>query len=165
MMMCLGQFVFGLTTLAFQELQRQTSWRHATTSRVGARAANQFLGVGDDTITLPGVIVPEFGLRLSLDEIHRMADTGAAWPLVDGTGRVYGQFVITEKSETGTLFDRAGRPARIEFSIALRRVDDNAVDAPQPEPQPPRATQPSTTRRTTTAGAPTTAYWGNETRR
>lgn len=131
MMMCLGQFVFSLTTLAHQELQRQTNWRHASTSRIGARAAHQFLGVGDDTITLPGLIVPEFGQRASLDEIHRMADTGAAWPLVDGTGRVYGQWVITDKAETGTLFDRYGQPMRVEFTISLKRVDDNIIDSAQ----------------------------------
>lgn len=128
MMMCLGQFVFSLTTLAHQELQRQTNWRHASTSRVGARAALQFMGPGDDTITLPGLILPEFGQRISLDEIHQMADTGAPFVLVDGGGRVHGQFVITDKSETGSYFDQLGTPKRIEFSITLKRVDDNIID-------------------------------------
>ncbi len=129
MMMCLGQFVFSLQTLAYQELQRQTNWRHASNSRIGARPASQFLGVGEETITLPGFIVPEYGDPYALDEITAMADTGAAHALVDGLGRVYGQWVITDKSETGTLFDRNGQPKRIEFSITLRRVDDNKVDS------------------------------------
>ena len=30
MMMTLGMFVFGLPTLAYQELQRTTEWRHAS---------------------------------------------------------------------------------------------------------------------------------------
>ena len=38
MMMSLGMFVFGLTTLAYQDMQRQTSWRHPGNSRVGTRA-------------------------------------------------------------------------------------------------------------------------------
>jgi phage protein U len=128
MLMALGQFVFGLHTLAFQSLQRQTAWRHAQNSRVGARAASQFLGAGDDTITLPGVVLPEFGSRMSLDELHTLADAGQPLALVDGNGRVYGQWVITEKSETASYFSRTGEPARIEFSVSLRRVDDNIVD-------------------------------------
>ncbi len=128
MMMCLGQFEFGLTTIAHQELQRQTAWRHASNNRVGARPASQYLGVGEETLTLPGSIVPEFGQRSSLEELHRMADTGAAFALVDGLGRVYGQFVITDKSETGSLLDRYGQPQRIEFSLTLRRVDDNLIE-------------------------------------
>lgn len=130
MMMALGQFVFSLHTLAYQDLQRQTNWRHASNSRVGARAAHQYVGAGDDTLTLQGLIVPEFGQRLSLDELHAMADTGAAWPLVDGLGRVYGQWIITDKSESGTLFTQYGQPRRIEFSLSLKRVDDNLVVRP-----------------------------------
>lgn len=128
MLMALGQFVFSLQTVAFQSLQRQTAWRHAQNSRVGARAASQFLGPGDDTITLPGVILPEFGSRMSLDELHTLADAGQPLALVDGEGRVYGQWIITEKSETASYFSRTGQPARIEFSLSLRRVDDNIVD-------------------------------------
>ncbi|MBX9612440.1 MAG: phage tail protein [Burkholderiales bacterium] len=129
MMMSLGQFVFSLPTLAHQELQRKTNWRHGSTSRIGARPALQFMGLGEETITLPGVILPEFGQRTSLDQIHQMADTGAPFVLVDGMGRVYGQFVITEKSETASYFNQLGDPRRIEFSISLQRVDDNIVDA------------------------------------
>lgn len=129
MLMALGQFVFGLQTVAFTSLQRQTAWRHAQTSRVGARAASQFVGPGEDTITLPGVILPEFGTRMSLDELHSLADAGQPLALVDGEGRVYGQWVITEKSETASHFGRTGEPLRIEFSLTLRRVDDNVVDS------------------------------------
>jgi uncharacterized protein len=127
MMMCLGQFVFSLSTLAYQELQRQTSWRHGATSRIGARPALQFMGPGDDTITMPGTILPEFGQRTSLDEIHDMGDTGEPFVLVDGAGRVYGLFVITDKSETHSYLDQLGRPKRIEFTITLKRVDDNTI--------------------------------------
>jgi phage protein U len=128
MLMGLGQFVFGVSTAAFTQLERSTAWRHAQNSRVGARAASQFVGPGDDTITLPGVILPNFGNRRSIDELHDMADKGDAYALVDGEGRVYGQWVITEKRETLSLFTANGQPKRIEFSLTLRRVDDNVID-------------------------------------
>lgn len=129
MMMCLGQFVFSLTTIAHQELQRQTNWRHGSTSRIGARPALQYMGQGDDTITLPGVILPEFGNRAALDEIDQMADTGEPFVLVDGIGRVYGQYVITDKTETASYFDQIGTPKRIEFSITLKRSGDDNRNA------------------------------------
>ena len=44
MMLALGMFVFSLSTAAYQELQRQTNWRHASNSRLGAVPARQFLG-------------------------------------------------------------------------------------------------------------------------
>ena len=117
MMLALGMFVFSLHTLAYQEMQRQTDWRHAANNRVGAQPARQFLGRGEDAITLPGLLLPELaGTTVSLDALRQMADTGKAWPLVDGTGRMRGLYVIESLSEGQTLFFRDGTPRRIAFS-------------------------------------------------
>ncbi|UVM63283.1 phage tail protein [Pseudomonas hefeiensis] len=129
MMLALGMFVFSLSTAAYQELQRQTEWRHASNSRVGAAPARQFVGRGDDTITLPGVILPELaGSALSLDALRLMANTGKAWPMVEGSGRIYGLWIIDGLSETKTLFFRDGTPRRIEFTVNLKRIDDDRID-------------------------------------
>lgn len=129
-MMAFGQFAFGLDSLAYQDLQRQTAWRHASNSRVGARPARQFVGPGDETITLSGLLAPEFtGRRASLDELRAMGDAGGAWPLVDGNGKVYGQFVLESLRETGSLFMADGTPRRIEFELQLTRVDDDRTDS------------------------------------
>ncbi|WP_435605880.1 phage tail protein [Pseudomonas knackmussii] len=123
MMMALGMFVFSLSTAAYQELQQQTEWRHPTTSRIGAQPARQFLGRGEDSITLPGVLLPELaGTLLSLDALRAMANTGKAWPLVEGNGRIRGLWVIERMSETRTLFFSDGTPRRIEFSLELSRT-------------------------------------------
>ncbi|KJH82857.1 phage tail protein [Stutzerimonas stutzeri] len=129
MMMALGMFVFSLETLAYQEFQRQTDWRHGSTSRIGTNPARQFTGKGDDIITLPGVLLPALaGTTLSLDTLRYMADTGKAWPLVEGTGRIYGVWVIESLTETRTLFFRDGAARRIEFTLKLARIDDGRVD-------------------------------------
>lgn len=129
MMMALGMFVFSLETLAYQELQRQTEWRHGATSRIGTNPARQYLGRGDDSITLPGVLLPALaGSPLSLDTLRMMADTGKAWPLVEGTGKIYGLWVIESLSETRTYFFRDGAARRIEFNLKLTRIDDGRVD-------------------------------------
>ena len=84
-MMALGLFVFDLPTLTYQQLQRRTSWRHAFGERVGARPAGQYLGEGDDDITLTGMLAPvAFGDAGSLDDLRTMGKSGEAWPLVDG---------------------------------------------------------------------------------
>ncbi|MFX6884252.1 phage tail protein, partial [Acinetobacter baumannii] len=60
MMMIFGVFVFSLPTATYQTLKRQTNWRHASNSRVGDMPDYQFVGRGDDVITLDGSIMPEF---------------------------------------------------------------------------------------------------------
>lgn len=129
MMMSYGTFVFSLPTLAYQELQRQQTWRFAASERVGARAALQYLGEGEDTIELSGLLAPELtGTRDSLDTLRELALDGQALPLVDGAGIVYGNYVLTNLRETNSIFFADGTPRRIEFSIFLRREDST----PQP---------------------------------
>lgn len=129
MMMTLGFFVFEIHTAPYQELQRQTAWRHASQNRVGQRPAYQYLGPGDDTITLSGTLMPELtGGRATLDLIRVMAEQGKGWPLIEGTGRLYGFWAVTNVTETSTEFFRDGMPKKIEFSIALVRVDESRLD-------------------------------------
>lgn len=125
MMMALGLYVFGLYTVPYQQLQRQMSWRHPANSRVGRRPSRQFLGPGDDIITLSGVLYPELtGGKVSLAALKTMADEGKAWPLIEGTGIFYGLYVIEELSQTDAVFFPDGSPRKIEFSLKLTRVDD-----------------------------------------
>lgn len=130
-MLALGQFAFGLSTLAYNDFQRQTIWRHPSNSRVGTMPARQFVGQGEDTITLCGVLMPELlGSPTSLSELREMAKSGKAWPLVDGAGNVFGSYVIESQHETGTLHIAEGLPRRVEFQLCLTCVDDrDFVDA------------------------------------
>ena len=129
MMAALGQFTFALNTLAFHEMRRSTSWRHPSNPRVGARPARQFVGLGDETITLTGLQAPEFmGDRKAVDRLREMADRGNAYALVNGAGENFGAWVIENIEETGTLFVREGVPRRVEFTINLARVDDDLAD-------------------------------------
>ncbi|MET1080298.1 MAG: phage tail protein [Pseudomonas sp.] len=129
MLMTLGMFVFQLPTLAYQDFQRQTSWRHPSQSRVGAPSTSQFLGRGDDTITLTGVLMTEISGGVEpLDTVRVMADKGEAWPLVEGTGVIYGLYVIEDLTEGRTLFFSDGAARRIDFTLSLKRVDDDQVD-------------------------------------
>lgn len=125
-MMALGMFVFSLPTLAYQELQRQTEWKHPGSSRVGTRDAYQYTGKGDDVITLSGWVAPELtGSVHALDALRFMADTGKSWILIQGTGRIYGSFVITQLSENKTELDELGDTKRVNFTITLKRVDES----------------------------------------
>lgn len=108
MMLALGMFVFMRQTLPHQTMQRESDYRWPSNSRIGKRDAYQFLGVGEENITL----------RL-------MAEEGRAWPLLDGTGMIYGMYVISRVSETGSIFFADGTPRKIDFTLSLTRVDES----------------------------------------
>ena len=124
MMLALGMFVFMRQTLPHQTMQRDAEYRWPSNSRVGKRDSFQYLGPGDEKITLAGVLYPELtGGKLTMTAIRLMADEGRAWPLLDGT--IYGMYVINNISETGSLFFADGTPRKIDFTLTLTRVDES----------------------------------------
>ncbi|GLR13279.1 tail assembly protein [Chitinimonas prasina] len=128
-MIALGLFVFDLTTAPPQEIQHQAAWRHPGAARVGLRPAHQYLGPDDELLNLSGVLYPEItGGEVTLDELKQMGDQGKAWPLLTADGYLQGLFVIESLEATRSLFWPDGSARRIEFRLALKRVDDDRVD-------------------------------------
>lgn len=143
-MMSLGLFGFSLSNAAYQDLKRKSSWRHPTTDRVGALPAGQFVGPGEDTITLSGVILAGLSGRPgSLDDLRRMADEGLAWPLVTGSGVVLGAFRIVALDESQQTFFQDGVARRYDFSLTLERADEAEGLAPAQSPEAAAPVQPS----------------------
>jgi uncharacterized protein len=132
MLLALGMFDFAIDTALFNQLQRRRNWRHPSGERVGARPASQYAGPGEDVITLGGLLAPgQIGHAEALDDIALMADAGAAYPLLDGEGYVYGAYVITDLDETKRNFLVDGQALTVDFVITLKRVDDDQGDAGQ----------------------------------
>lgn len=123
--MVLGLFVFSLRTASYEELQRATSWRHPSNSRIGNTPAYQFVGKGEDTITLKGTTYHELThSRVTLDQLRAMADTGKAYTLIEGTGKIYGLVIIESLDETKTYFFKDGAARKTEFTITLKVIKE-----------------------------------------
>lgn len=131
--MALGMFLFELPTLLYDKLQRKMEWNHASSGRVGARDAVQYVGPGPETVNLSGTVYAEIADGLvQIDTVVEMAASGEAWPLIDGAGRAYGDFVIRSVDESQCYFALDGTPLRIDFTIDLLRVDDEpALEDPE----------------------------------
>lgn len=133
-LLALGQFLFSMDNIAFKEMQRSREWRHPTNSRVGARPAAQYIGPGEDMITLTGLQAPEFrGKRRALDDLAAMADTGSAYALVSGASNgdpadIFGAWTIRRIQHTGTFFTAEGIARRVEFTLELGHADDVQAD-------------------------------------
>ncbi len=124
-MLSLGLFLFGVDTIAYQEFQRRTDYRHAATERLGAMPAFQYLGPGVDSVSLPGVLMPELtGPNTSIQQLREMAATGDAFPMLESNGTVIGKFILRSVEERKSNFLPGGGARRIEFALELERVAD-----------------------------------------
>lgn len=127
-MMALGRYRFSIDTAAFEEFTRSQSWRWAAQERLGRVPAQQFIGPGEDRVTLKGVIFPIW--RGGLNQTARLSDeAGRGEPLemVDAFGRGYGRWCITSLSQTRSTFLPGGVPKRIEYTIALIAYGEDAA--------------------------------------
>ncbi|MDO5058087.1 MAG: phage tail protein [Lautropia sp.] len=135
-MMQLGDFQFGINTAAYQGLARSDAWRWPAQERIGQEAALQALGPGESSITLDGVIYPEWRGGLGqLDAMRAQAGRGEPLVLVDGRGQALGMWVVESVSETQGTFAAGGVARRIEFSLQLKRFSA-AVMGPVPQLPP-----------------------------
>lgn len=122
-LMALGMFVFDGDTLLFDGLERNRAWRHGRTERFRARPASQFLGPGEDKITLSGTLVPELvGQYSAITTLAKMADAGEAYLLMRGDGMIFGKYTIDGIAERQSAIIGNGMPRVVGFTLELVRA-------------------------------------------
>ena len=125
-MLGLGEFRFEIATLAYQKFSLSQPWRWQEQARIHRDPALQFVGRNIGEIELDGVIYPSFkGGLAQVEAMRALADVGKPLQLVDGLGRIWGGWVITEISDTRTVFADDGQARRVEFRIKLKAYGED----------------------------------------
>ena len=119
-MMALGDFRFSVSTAAYDELNRTHNYRWQSQDRIGRSPGQQFMGEGIQTLDLSGTIYPHYSGGIEqVNQMHSMAGQGKPLILVDGTGKVWGKFVITRVQETQSRFLNNGQALHQDFRLSL----------------------------------------------
>ena len=80
--------------------------------RVGRSASWQYIGAGEDKITLNGVLLPEVtGGDISLELLRTAAYRGRPYPLIEGTGMIYGMYIMDGLNEGGRSSFQTVKPS------------------------------------------------------
>jgi len=121
-MMALGAYRFSVATGGMGDTDRTTEWRWQSQEVIGAPPALQYVGPGEDKMTIKGTIFPHFRGGLNqVDAMRNQAGMGKPLILVDGTGRFYGEWVITSIGESRSVFMSDGAPRKIEFTLDIKK--------------------------------------------
>lgn len=122
MILALGPHRFQITPMSLKELDRYESYRQPSQMLLGTAPETHFMGPGDVTITIPGSVFPKaFGGRDEVEAMRATGRSGITVPVVAGTGRVYGMFVITGVKIKERHHGPDGEPAQIDFTVTLKR--------------------------------------------
>jgi phage protein U len=130
----LGDFQFDIPNGVPQTLERTAEYRWESQDRLLRAPAVQFLGPGNQEITLDGVLFPGFsGRQTTVENLRALAGKGEPQMLTDGNGRVWGKWSIRNLREGLGLFAPGGGARQITFSITLvKYVEDNPGQAASP---------------------------------
>ena len=122
-------YFFNLDTAAFDELRRSTKFRWASQERLSRRPAQQGVGIGDEKITLKGVILP--GLKGGLKQLDTLrAIGGKLQPLTmtTGYGDVLGTWCLENVDEEQSALMQGGIPRKQAFTLEFVRYGDDMQD-------------------------------------
>lgn len=123
--MLLGPFRFSCATAPYDETSRVSSWDWKEQELIGQAPVLQYTGPRAETLTLRGRIIPgTTGGVEQLAQMRALAGFGKPMILIDGMGRVYGNWVIEGIADTGTRHHKDGYPRLVIFDINLKKYDD-----------------------------------------
>lgn len=123
-LMTLGEIRFSVADGAYRTLSRELEVRVARMDRARGQAGRQALGY-DETIEIEGVCYP--GQRHARDRVESfraLARAQAPALLTDGTGAVWGEWLVERVHERGSEIMERGVALKQEFRIVLGAVPE-----------------------------------------
>ena len=121
----LGYFAFNINTAPYTQMSESRTYRHARNSIVGGRPRGQYIGEGEETLSLSGILYPEVtGGKSNLYYLERMAKEGNAYTLITEGFKFKGMYVIDQINTTDSHFFKDGVARKIEFTLDLTKTDD-----------------------------------------
>lgn len=125
-MMRLGSYRFAMDTAAYNEMTRSTAYRWASVDTLSGPDF-QFMGPGEDAMTLSGIVYPHFmGGIGQVAAMRSEAAKGKPLLMTDGLGKVLGYWIIKNVRETGQKMASGGIPRRQTFALELSYYGESA---------------------------------------
>jgi len=135
-MVGLGALRFQIDALNFSDLERSFAYRWEAQNRLGRRPAQQFLGPGEETITLKGTIYPNHpafaGGLTELNTMRARSAQGAFFNLgarIGARGVALGRWCVRSIRDGQSYFHPNGQPSKVEFTIELVAYGEDSSSA------------------------------------
>ena len=122
-----GPFLFDIGGLDLDKLTRMVGARWHDHDIIGRRPAGQFLGPAKKTVKITGVSFPAddgIGGPAALSGMEAAMEQGQTYPLVDGSGSVFGLYRLEKLSAEESYHDAFGQPGRVAYSLEFALQDD-----------------------------------------
>lgn len=124
MLYMLGALAVDTRPFSAEEVRRNASSEIASKPLMQAFPGKEFMGEGDDVITISGQLLPsKIGGLSELEIVHQMRRSGTRFPLLRGDGQRLGWFAITQVSEQHSHLMRDGVGFVVRHTITMTKVE------------------------------------------
>jgi phage protein U len=128
MLYMIGSVQIDTYPFSIDSLSRKTAADIALKPLLNGRKSVEFMGPGDDVLTLSGKILPVVhGGRADLEKVRGHIESGTKLPVMQGNGVRLGMFVIKSLDETHQELLMDGTPFVIRHRMELLKVDEDAA--------------------------------------
>ncbi len=125
-MLQIGPVAFKISGPHYDSLKHSARFMWPAHGRFGRRDALQSTGEGEETLEVSGTIYPDYFPGFpSLARLRSIARKPQM--VVSGAGDVMGRWAIEDVSNEQTYQDRYGRPAKVTFTVRLKRYGEDGA--------------------------------------
>ncbi|WP_108459210.1 phage tail protein [Devosia naphthalenivorans] len=119
----IGSLTLDTRPFNADEMSRSASADFAVKPLMGTLPGREFMGEGDDKLSLSGQLLPlKTGGLTELEVAHGFRQSGQRLPVMRGDGKMFGWFAIESIQETHMDLMADGVGFRVKHSIALIKV-------------------------------------------
>src|SRR5690606_9178615 len=124
MLYMLGALIVDTRPFSAEDVRRTASADIVAKPLMQAFPAKEFMGEGEDDISLSGQLLPaKIGGLSELEIAHEMRRNGTRFPLMRGDGQRLGWYAITQISEQHSHLMRNGVGFIVRHSLTMTRVE------------------------------------------
>ena len=124
-----GPHYFTIGSMSYEELRQRAEGRWEKHAIIGRRPAGQYLGPGEEPVTVQGTVYPLAmmgGEDAQVQAIMSDCSTGQVYSLISASGDVMGPYRLERCDATGTYPDPGGNNQKIAYSFEFHPHDDGA---------------------------------------
>ncbi|MEO0980728.1 MAG: phage tail protein [Pseudomonadota bacterium] len=132
MLYMIGAIQLDTFPFSLDGVRRSASADIATKPLLNGLKGAEFMGEGDDRLTLRGKLLPaKIGGLTELEALREHMRQGAALPVMRGDGERLGTFAIMSLRDSHDHLLRDGIGAEIRYTITLKKVPQNPAISQQ----------------------------------
>ena len=128
MLYSIGTITLDTRPFSVDDVERSGSADFAVKPLIGSLPGREFMGEGDEKLSISGQLLPsKIGGLTELEALHAMRRSGQRLPVMRGDGKMFGWFVIEDIRESHSQLLANGIGFTVKHTISLTKTSPDGA--------------------------------------